>query len=542
MNQQIRRYTLDDVLNEFLSNVQTRGASAAVASVIAQLNASGDDPMLWQLVAEGMILHRFLQPAIDLLDAAMQKYRNAPSLHYWRGNALRLNGRGEDAEQDFRIALQNNPGHREAALSLAFMLRQSGRLYAAAEVIVASWQNRASDVAETLAALAFLLECGAHVPARDIANAARQRWPENAQIAALAGELDLALGEFDAAADALRNAVILDPEQNASWLRLSYCQRYSNRQHPDLQRIESAWSNTALSAQTRTCAGFALGKALDDLGDYANASEILRSANAMARAGSSWRDDRWQIFVDQQINTGPLPALENTENFTPIFIVGLPRTGTTLVATLLARHPLVRNRGELNWLPTMYQHLVAQNHLHDGAALNTVAGIVSAQMRRDDAPACYYVDKNPLNFRYLNLILALFPNARIIHCRRDLRDTALSLWMQHFAHEDLGFAYDFASIAEVAKGHDRLMTHWRANRELQILDLDYAALVAQPTQQIQRLAEFLDVAAIPMSQVKPLANIVSTASVWQARQPVYTHAVGRWQNYAPYLPELGTLF
>lgn len=542
MNQQIPRYTLDDVLNDFLSNVQTRGASAAVALVIAQLNASGDDPMLWQLVAEGMIVHRHLQPATDLLDAAIKKYNDNPTLYYWRGNALRLNGHGEDAEQDFRIALQNHPGHREAALSLAFMLRQSGRLHAAAEVIVASWQNRADDVAETLAALGFLLECGAHVPARDIANVARQRWPQNAQIAARAGEIDLALGQFDAAADALRNAVMLDSEQDASWLRLSYCQRYTDRQNRDLQRIESAWSNTALSAQTRTCAGFALGKALDDLGDYANASEILRAANAMARAGSSWRDDRWQTFVDQQINTGPLPVLENTANFAPIFIVGLPRTGTTLVATLLGRHPRVRNRGELNWLPTMYQHLLAQNHLHDAAALNTVAGIVSAQMRRDDAPAKYYVDKNPLNFRYLNLILALFPNARIIHCQRDLRDTALSLWMQHFAHEDLGFAYDFASIAEVAKGHDRLMAHWSENHELQILDLDYAALVAEPTQQIQRLAEFLDVDAAPMSQAKPLANVVSTASVWQARQPVYTHAVGRWQNYAPYLPEIDLLF
>jgi Sulfotransferase family len=239
------------------------------------------------------------------------------------------------------------------------------------------------------------------------------------------------------------------------------------------------------------------------------------------------------------MHTPALPTLRGDPDFVPVFIVGLPRTGTTLVASTLQKYTDVRDRGELNWIAALYAHLQEQGQLHNPAALASIAAMICAQMRRDDSPARFYVDKNPLNFRYLDFITALFPNAKIIHCQRGSRDTALSLWMQHFAHEDLGFSYAFSRIAELEKGYRTLMAHWRSRLAMDILDVDYEAFVANPHAEKQRLAEFLGVGRADNRQdTQANSAVVTTASVWQVRQPIHTQSVERWRHYSAFLPEL----
>lgn len=457
---------------------------------------------------------------------------------YRRGNALRMSGEFAQAEAVLRDVLQRAPSHRDAAYSLAHMLREEGRLNAAAKVVQASWESRPGNVDEALAALTFLGECGAQTIAQTIARDARTRWPGDARVAAKAGQISLALGAFEEAAAALREALDRDPTQSSSWLRLAYCRRFANGDDADVQRFDAGWADGRLDAASHVCAGFALGKALDDLGDYARAAGVLRSANALARDASPWRGS-----VDADLRGDPPPKLHVDPDFSPVFIVGLPRTGTTLVATTLGRNEAVRDRGELNWIEALHAHLQAQGQLHDMRALGSVAQLIRAQMRRDDAPAQLYIDKNPLNFRYLDFIAAMFPNAKIIHCRRASRDTALSLWMQHFAHENLGFSYDFSAIAAMESGYRQLMAHWRRRSlEIPILDMDYEEYVARPEQQQQRLAAFLGLPDTLPASSPTHDNVVTTASVWQVRQPIHTNAVERWRHYAPYLPELTALF
>lgn len=434
------------------------------------------------------------------------------------------------------------PTDRKTAWAVAQRLREGGSIGAAADAVVALWQTAQGDRGETLAALDFLTECGAHGRALPVVHVARQRWRGDAPIAARAGEIALALGLFDEAAGALREAINLDPKQGAAWLRLAHCRRFE-ADDTDVQRLRRAWSGADFDEATRTCIGFAFGKALDDLGDYALAARVLTEANALARKTSPWRVDDWRRFVDAQLRASALPALPVDAEFNPIFVVGMPRSGTTLVASTLARHAEVRDRGELNWVPALRNLLAEQRQSHNPQALATIARLIRAQMQRDDAPARFHLDKNPLNFRYLDFIAACFPNARIVHCRRDARDTALSIWMQHFAHADLGFAYDFADIAEVRKDGAKLMTHWQSRLALATIEVDYEAFVAGPQTQRDRLDAFLGLerdATHPVAAENPA--IVTTASVWQVRQPVYTHALQRWRNYAPYLPALTALF
>ncbi|MGH8040883.1 MAG: sulfotransferase [Rudaea sp.] len=535
---------VDTLLDSFIAQAAGDGVAIAIRALNLRLVAANTDTVeLSQQVIGGLLRRGQAVAAVAVADAAIARSPQALDLRYWRGNALRLSAQPVAAESALRVVLEQAPEHRDAALSLAHLLREQGRMLAAGEVLVASLHARNSDVEEIRSALVFLRECGNYSQAHALAQQALQRWPNNAGIAALAGEFALAIGAFESARDCLRTALTEDPGNSASWLRLGYCQRYLRRDDPDLRRIENAWHNPMLSEQARTCAGFALGKALDDLADCAGAVNVLRQANAMAAVQANWSVQDWRRFVKMRLKSATLPSVAACEDFTPVFIVGLPRTGTTLLATLLGRSEYVRERGELNWIDGMYRMLDAQDRLGDPAALEKVAQLVAAQMRRDDTPARFYIDKNPLNFRYLDLIAALFPQAKIIHCTRELRDAALSLWMQHFAHADLGFAYDFSAISEFAHGYRQLFAHWRKALNLPIFELDYSALTSDTEATTQKLAEFLGLGVLPAGTLTGTpAQAIATASVWQARQPVHARSIGRWRAYVPYLPELSSRF
>ncbi len=257
--------------------------------LIEQLQSPLREAGTWLQVVVSLVRNGFHPIAVEVADVASRHFPQVTELWYWRANALRLDGRREEAEQGFRALLQKRPDYHDAALSFAFMLREQGRLDAAAQVVVALAIAHGGDASQTLALLAFLREGGSYAQAIGIAEAAHKRWPQDARIAAVTGEIALALGQFDDARGALHDALALDPGQAAAWLRLANCQRYANPGDPDLQQFEKASTNPALSSAARTCAGFALGKALDDLGEFAAAVRALRNANAQARADTPWR-------------------------------------------------------------------------------------------------------------------------------------------------------------------------------------------------------------------------------------------------------------
>jgi len=220
-----------------------------------------------------------------------------------------------------------------------------------------------------------------------------------------------------------------------------------------------------------------------------------------------------------------------------VFVLGLPRSGTTLTATRVAAHPRARDRGELRTLRFIANQLIAGNHLGDTTAIEEGAALYHAHARQDDAPATWYIDQDPLNFRYLHVIAAMFPHARVVLCQRDRRDTALSLWSQDFAHADCGFAYAFADIADYMAGFDELIAHWQRTLPLPIHISNYEDFVADPAHALAQLRAFI---GMPDGETgtQGAPAPINSSSIWQARQPVYTRSVGRWRAYAPFVPEL----
>jgi tetratricopeptide (TPR) repeat protein len=500
-----------------------------------------DAEEVWRRAAEGLLRAGYAHAAAEVLNVAIARFAGTPALRYWRGNALRVDGLHDEAERDFRAVLAVVAEHREAAFSLAHMLRESGRFSAAIEVVCASLRACADDRQHIVVGLVFLRECDAHVQASALATAARERWPECARISALVAEFALATGDFEGTRAALHAALEGNAGDGMSWLRLAYCGRCTNSADPDLRRIEHPWRNSAHDGEVGTCLGFALGKMLSDIGEYSHAVSVLREANAAAAAQARGRVSVWRAFADHRLKEPRLPQAGSAVDYVPVFVVGLPRTGTTLAASLLARNGELRNRGELNWIDAMYHLLDRQRRLHDRDALASTSAIVRSQLRRDDPPVGWYLDKNPLNFRYLDFIAAMFPGAKIIHCRRGRRDTALSLWTQRFAHADLGFAYDFSDIAAFMEGHDQLVEHWRNTLPLAWFDMDYEALVENPEETVRGIRHFLGMPD-DWAMTGPDMQTITTASVWQARQPLYASSIGRWSAYAAHLPELERMF
>jgi len=254
------------------------------------------------------------------------------------------------------------------------------------------------------------------------------------------------------------------------------------------------------------------------------------------RTFTPWSRKNWRRMIDAKVAAKPLThRVAAVRDWSPLFIVGVPRSGTTVIAERLSRHADVVNRGELAWLSFLAGQL-SRGGAIDASALEKNAATYAAQLRQDDGDGRWFIDKQPLNLLHVDLILALFPDAKIIHCRRNARDTALSLWQQFFLAEEQNFAYDFADIAAVIQGCDRLMTRWQALHAASIRSVRYEDFTTDPDGVIAGLRDWLDLgrddeAATP-------APAISTSSLWQARQAVYTRSVGRWSAYAPYIPEL----
>lgn len=473
------------------------------------------------------------------LAAALTGYPASFELRRVLAVVYRQTHRNAQAEALLRGLLVERPNDAGLAFTLARLFVDQGRTQAAARVITDCFQNGGHDTNLAIQAIEFLDDCDRKYDAAAIAALALSANPEDPRLHAYAGLLANQTGDFDAARR--HYLYTLDHSAKACEWHAPYglvnAQRYRDPRHPDFARLAGCLQRNDLSNSARATLLFSLGKAYDDIGGYLHAAQYFREANAIAQAQTLWSRKEWRRAVEAQLASKPLARLATAaDDFVPIFIVGMPRSGTTLLAELLSRHTRVCNRGELPWIAKFAQR-ADMNGTPSTEALTRAAVDYAAQARRDDAPeARWFIDKQPLNFRYINLMRALFPGAKIIHCDRSARDNALSLWMQSFVEDVQGYAYDFANIATVMRDCARLMAHWRTLFPDSIRTIRYEQLVANPLHGLERLNEWLQLPALDAPD--RLSASINTASLWQARQPVYTRSVQRWRNYAEYVPEL----
>ena len=472
--------------------------------------------------------------------AGLAEHPQSLGLRRAQAGIERQTGHAAQAEALLREVLAAKPDDAAAAFTLAEILIETGRGAAAAQALLGAFAGGMHDAELSIRAIELLDEAGRKQAAAAIAEAALSAQPADARLHAYAGMLEVQLGDFARAREHYAYALAHDARA-CEWNvphGLSSAQRYTDATHPDFTMFRDCLARTDLSDKARASLLFAAGKAHDDIGDFAQAADCFRKANALAHETTAWSRKNWRRAVESRLSSKPFAQRLDAADFVPVFIVGMPRSGTTLAAELLARYATVRNRGELPWLAKLAQlPTLAGNPLR--AVLERCASIYAGQLRQDDAGgARHFIDKQPLNFRYVDLIMALWPNARIVHCRRGARDTALSLWSQSFLEDVQGYSYDFGDIAVVMRDCERLMAHWRERYPQAIRELRYEELAAAPQQQIAELAEWIGVPMDAAPRTEAARDAIGTASLWQARQPVYTRSIGRWREYAPHVPEL----
>ncbi len=350
----------------------------------------------------------------------------------------------------------------------------------------------------------------------------------------------IALGELDAAEATLDRVLALAPGDGDAWYNRATLRRQTpQRNH--VAQLEQQLSRLAPEDAGEIALCYALAKEREDLGEHA-------AAFAALRRGANARRRRLQYRVEDDLETMRLIAATFDAGFfarghtghddlRPLFVVGLPRSGTTLVDRILGSHGSVASRGESSDL--------AQALVRLAGPANGKADLVRRSAQLDFAalgraycatlPAgaqARTIDKTPGNFLYLGLIAAALPQARIVHLRRNPMDACLAMYKTLFRMA-YPFSYDLDDLARYWLGYDRLMAHWRqvlpADR---FLEVDYEQLVAEQEPVSRRLVEHAgltwDEACLAFER-NPQPTL--TASAAQVRRPIYRSSVGLWRRY-----------
>jgi tetratricopeptide (TPR) repeat protein len=524
---------------EFESARRKLGAEQAFAQLTRRLQSQPCS--VWLDCARALAEFSGEPASLPWLHEAAQRWPDDVELRYCLALALWQQGETAAAERTLRLLLAHESAHAGANDLLAKLLRNDGRLGAAAQLVYDHVRRSMTSAGDVLRAVDFIRHCQRQALAARLCDDAFAMGLHDAALYAQSGLLALELGRFEAARAHLLEALQHGVDTNSWYVfgALALTRKYVRADDTDFKLFARHLQEQQLAPVARASLEFALAKAYDDVGNRAEASRLWRDANARMRALRPWSAARFEHEVEQLVHAPPASALTSGA-IVPIFIVGLPRSGTTLAAVSLGRLPGVRDRGELPHIGFIAQRLAGA--MHDTAALTEAAQLYYRHLRQDDAPAHFYIDKTPTNFLRLSLIAQLFPQAHVVHCRRNRRDTALSLYAQHFAHADGDFSYDVADIAAFAAGHDRIMDHWRRTLPLPIHTLDYEDMVQQPDAAIARLREAIGISnadsAVPAQEA---GGVIGSSSLWQAKQPVYTSSLGRWHAYASHLPELAAL-
>jgi tetratricopeptide (TPR) repeat protein len=365
------------------------------------------------------------------------------------------------------------------------------------------------------------------------------------------GQICQAEGDFSAAEDAFAHAIAIDPTHGPAHLRRALLGDAASPA-ARIAELEHIAGRPGLSADQQATLHFALGREYERAAAYDAAFAAYARANAVRHAQYPGYSDSFSS-ADPSIAVFDAAFLAARAGFgdasaRPVFVVGMMRSGTTLIEQILASHPEVHGHGELSELRQIYGAIraAAPGQAYppclaglDRAGALRYARQYLARLEREAPNASRSIDKLPHNFEQLGLIALLFPNARVIHCTRDRLDVCVSNYFQDFGPLNL-FTYDLPTLGRYWREYDRLMRHWEAVLPLSILRVPYEALVADSEGWSRRAVEFLglrwDAACLQFhSNPRP----VFTKSLWQVRQPIYRSSIGRWRHYERHLGALG---
>ena len=456
-----------------------------------------------------------LGEAVTCFRRALELQPTLPEVYNNLGNALMDLTQLTEAESSYRQALVLKPDYATAFIGLSMTLRKMGR----------------PDEAEASCRRAVQLA------------------PDNAEALTFMAEFPADRGDFADAERLFRQAISIDPELPVAWAGIP---RFRKMGSADADWLAAARHliGKDLPVRHEISLRFSVGKYYDDVQDYEQAFANYRRANDLVRQyGLKYDRQRLSQLVDRKIELYDSMWLgrERSGVITPqlpVFVIGMPRSGTTLIEQILASHPAGFGAGELaywNATAAAYESSAIKSSTSSGAISTYGEGYLEL-LQRLAPDAVRVVDKMPANFMNLGLMHAALPEARIIHVRRHPIDTCLSIYFQNFSTA-LPYANDLEDLAHYYAEYLRMFAHWRAVLPAdRLLDIQYEALIDEPEVWSRRLVEFIGLPWDPRClEFYTIGRSVTTASSWQVRQKINKSSVDRWRNYEQHLGPLRTL-
>ncbi len=540
-----------------------------------------------------------IQQCLGNHSAAIIRYRTAISLdatlaetRYFLGNILQMNGRSQEAVENYRKAVILQPDYLEALSNLGAVLMALHRFEEARKVLETA-NSFHPDCPQVLCNLGDLaLRDGDYEKARSYAASVLGKNPQFFDAHHLSGKVcrqqedyEKTLKHFSRALEIRPNdenligsiAEILEKRSEFSaarqllqpllqrgthnplvlkaWSALS---RSLGKEQEAVHLLESAVARDGLHIHESASLHSELGKQYDHLGDYGRAFEHYRQANLLERelktqgrmkSGTAFTTiaeiNKWFEQFDAAFWKTLPCAGSNSKR--PVFVVGMPRSGTTLAEQILASHPDVYGAGELQDIPDLAAHLgehgTGVGRIRYLASLNRQNITAAAEnylgtLLKRSPDALRVVDKMPTNFAYIGLISLLFPNAYIIHMQRDPRDTCLSMYFQRFGASML-FTTDLQELAAYYSAYTRMMEYWKSVLDTKILDIQYEELVSDQEHVIRRMIKYCELDWNERClNFHTSSRDIHTPSYDQVRKPMYRKSAGRWKHYEKQLAPL----
>ncbi len=373
--------------------------------------------------------------------------------------------------------------------------------------------------------------------------------PGNASLYLNRGNLLSDMGRIDDAIQSYRQSIHLKPDYARPYHLLAGVRKHTTYD-TDLKAMEALYAQPGLTTEDRMHLAFGLGKAFEDLKQFDKAFGFFEQGNKRKRSMTPYSISEDVKLFDQLKATFTTDFFDKHQGLgsadrSPIFILGLPRSGTSLAEQILAAHPDVHGAGELADLQVVCRGVTTAfpnqiSHLAS-AAWKDLAENYLARLRNHNTSTTHVTDKMPQNFLYIGMIAVMLPNARIIHCRRHPLDTCLSLFKSLFVATGQQWSYDIEDLGSYCRLYQDLMKHWNQTIPGRIYDLHYENLVANPEQQIRKLLGFCEIpfdpACLAFHESK---RAVQTLSFAQVRKPIYSSSVQLWKRYEKHLQPLIT--
>lgn len=377
--------------------------------------------------------------------------------------------------------------------------------------------------------------------------------PDNALVQGRLGALEQNEGDFDAAQRHFVRAIELKPDYTDIY-RLYATGRKMKIDDPMVARMEAVWQDTTLEGLPRSELGFALSKTYEDLGEYTRAFEILKRSNDLVHEVEGQDMDAFEARIHRLLNAQDTPELATRKvaeasDYAPIFVTGLPRSGTTLTEQIIASHSTVTGAGELDIFSKRVQ--MALRSKTPGAPMRKLSELddqeiadiglgYETELCTLQPDAQRVTDKSILTYQTIGAVPMALPNARIIVVRRDPRDNLLSIYRNRFPTDTHPYAYDLQALARQYKLFCRVIDFWRERVPDAFYELHYEDLIANPEVEVRKLIDACGLdwedACLNFHQTE---RSVKTLSVYQVRQPIYKSSMKAWQRYET---ELAPLF